>query len=87
MAKLVGIPATDAPTPKKALTPEQVVTVLEVAKSDPLVHAFLLVGFTQGLRAGENLGAGWDYLDWEGYTDENGVVTPSSAFPPTTATG
>lgn len=74
LVRLTEIPDLSETAEKRALTPEQAQSLLEEAQADPLVHAFLLVGLSQGLRAGENLGAGWDYLDWEGYTDANGVV-------------
>jgi integrase len=67
----VEIPATVDPTPQRSLTPAQAKLLLEEAEgTDTLVYAFLLTGFAAGLRPGENLGAKWQYLDWDEATLE-----------------
>jgi integrase len=81
IAKLVDIPATVKPEPKKALTEDEANLMIataaaaaEVKSEDVLVYAFLLVGFVNGLRPGENRGLQWHRLDWEYDTDGNGRV-------------
>jgi integrase len=81
IAKLVEIPATVTTVPKKALSEEQaklvIRTVQEAAEArseDLLVYAFLLVGFVNGLRPGENRGLQWHRLDWDYYTDKRGRI-------------
>jgi integrase len=61
----VEIPATAPSSPRRALGVDQAKVLIEEAEgTDTLVYAFLLLGFTVGLRPGENLGARWDCLDW-----------------------
>jgi integrase len=81
VAKLVDIPATVKPEPKKALTEEQANLMLKTAQeaaearsADLMVYAFLLVGFVNGLRPGENRGLQWNRVDWDYYTDPNGRI-------------
>ena len=82
VAKLVEIPPTERPEPKRALTEEEVRLMIKTAAAaaaeakpeDLLVYAFLLVGFVNGLRRGENFGLQWHRLDWEYHTDEKGQV-------------
>lgn len=81
VAKLVDVPATEKPEPKKALTEDQAQLMITIAKAaaearpeDLLVYAFLLVGFVNGLRPGENRGLQWSRLDWSYHTDSKGRV-------------
>jgi integrase len=68
------LPATVPPTKKRALSEGQFAIMREAAERDLLVEAFLLTGFANGLRSGENMGASWDRVNWKYYTDEDGEV-------------
>jgi integrase len=46
----------------------------EARPEDLLVYAFLLVGFVNGLRPGENRGLQWHRVDWNYHADELGRV-------------
>jgi integrase len=79
VAKLVDIPATEKPEAKKALSEDQANLMIKTAAAaarseDLLVYAFLLVGFVNGLRPGENRGLPWSRLDWDYHTDQGGRV-------------